>query len=78
MPGFRDGGGPLDDLEQTRGALATTDAHRHDCEFRAAALALDESMPGQSRARHAVGMSDSNRTPLTFSLSSGIPSLSRQ
>src|SRR5687767_12892253 len=45
-------------LEKTGGAHAAADAHRHHHELRAAALALDQRVPGEARAGHAVGMAE--------------------
>src|SRR5437868_3368731 len=48
----------LRNLKQARGAHAAADAHRHDHELRAPALALDERVAYQARAAHAVGMAE--------------------
>src|SRR5689334_722657 len=49
------------DLEQPRRAHATADAHRDHDVLGAAALALDQRVPGETRARGAVGMADRDR-----------------
>ena len=49
-------------LEQSRGTHAAADAHRHNDEFRAAALALDQRVADHASAGHAVWMPDRNGT----------------
>src|SRR5471032_2699727 len=48
-------------LEQAGGALPAADAHRHDDVFDAAALAFDQRVAGQARARHAIRVADGDR-----------------
>ena len=45
-------------LEQPRRAHAAADAHGGDDIFGAAALAFDQRVAGEARARHAVGVAD--------------------
>src|SRR5262245_54468465 len=51
----------LGDFEQPRRPHSAADAHRHDHVLRAAALALDERVAGEARARHSVGMAEGDR-----------------
>src|SRR4051794_28654154 len=51
-------------FEQSRGAHAAADAHRHHRELRAAPLAFDERVPGKPRPGHAVRMADRDRTAI--------------
>src|ERR1700733_9707108 len=55
-------------FEQTGGAHAATDAHRHHREFCLAAAAFDQSVTGQPRARHPVGMADRDRATIDVDL----------
>src|SRR5690349_19316818 len=48
----------LQNLEQTRRAHAAADAHGDHRVFGLAAAALDQSVTGEARAGHAVGMAD--------------------
>src|SRR6185369_9308389 len=52
----------LKHLEQPGSAHAATDTHGDDDVFRPAALAFDQRVAGHSRAAHAVGMADRNRS----------------
>src|SRR4051812_31891052 len=45
-------------FEQAGGAHPTTDAHRDHDELGAAAPALDERVPGETGARHPIGMAE--------------------
>src|SRR5271169_1447991 len=54
----------VDDFKQTRRAHAAADAHGHHAVFRLAPPPFDQEMAGQSRAGHAVGMADRNRTAI--------------
>src|SRR5436190_22179527 len=51
----------LGDFKQPRRPHAAADAHRHDHQLRAAALAFDERVPDQAGARDAVRMADRDR-----------------
>src|SRR5580704_10582605 len=51
-------------LEKTGGAHAAADAHGHDDVLDAAAFALDQRVPDQARARHAVGVADRDRAAI--------------
>src|SRR5437879_5647198 len=55
-------------LEQTRAALATADAHGHDAPLGLAALAFLEQMAGETRAGHAEGMADRDRAAVDIVL----------
>src|SRR5256885_5020112 len=52
---------PSGHFEQARRPLATANAHRHDHEPRAAALAFDECVTREACAADAIGMADRNR-----------------
>src|ERR1043165_8028154 len=51
----------LHDFEEPRGAHAAADAHRDHREFRTAPFALDQRVPGEPRAGHAVWMAERDR-----------------
>src|SRR5580692_1125592 len=55
-------------FEQTGSTHAATDAHRDNREFRLAAAAFDQSVTGQPRARHPVGMTDRDRAAIDIDL----------
>src|SRR5258705_2604156 len=52
------------DLEQASRALAAADAHGDDGVFDAAPFALDQRVPGHACARHAVGVTDGDRSAI--------------
>src|SRR4249920_3996403 len=58
----------VNDFEQTCRAHAATDAHGHHAVFRLAPPALDQQMPGQARAGHAVGMTNRDRAAIDVEL----------
>ena len=49
------------DLDETGGALASTDTHGDDAPLGAAALALLQDVAGAARAGHAEGVADGDR-----------------
>src|SRR5688572_20183052 len=55
-------------LEKSGSAHAAADAHRHHHELRAAALALDQRMAGEARARHPVRMAKRDRAAIHVQL----------
>src|SRR5215212_408590 len=58
----------MDDLQKTGRAHPTADAHGDDRVFGLAASALDQSVTGQARAGHAIGMADRNRSAIDVEL----------
>src|SRR6266566_4453642 len=56
------------DFEQAGRAHAAADAHRDDDVLRAAALAFDQRVAGEARARDAVRMADRDRTAVDVEL----------
>jgi len=52
----------LNDLEQRRGALPSTHAHRHDDVLDASPAPFDQSVADQASAAYSIGMSNGNRS----------------
>src|SRR3954453_11410315 len=58
----------LQHLKKPCGAHAAADAHGDDRILRLAAAAFDQSVAGEARARHAVGMADRDRAAVDVEL----------
>src|ERR1700761_8079694 len=58
----------MNDFEKAGGSHAAADAHGDDGIFGLAPSALDQSMAGEARASHSVGMTDRNRATIDVEL----------
>src|SRR3990170_3520273 len=58
----------VDNLEKSSGAHAATHAHRDDGVFGLAPATLDQSVTGQPRSGHAIGMTDCDRAAIDVEL----------
>src|ERR1017187_5993431 len=60
--------GSMDDFKKARGSHAAADAHGDDGVFRLAPATFNQSMTGETRTGHAVGMTHCNRAAVHVKL----------